>query len=221
MTNEELILEKLDRLEAQIQPLIQTSEKMGELKDDLTPIANHAVKLLIEELTKVEPHFQLEDVTDLVREAVVNTRNFTFAMKQMANIIEFVQDMQPLINNAVPDFIQMLDDMEQKGVFRIIRSTVELRKKVASAYTADDIEVMGDGIVAMLGLFKALSDPKAIALLEKLAQIPSHVELENAQSVGLLGVAKAGFTPEVSQGLGVLMELTKAMGKIAPEATKA
>jgi len=32
MTNEELILEKLERLETQIQPLIKTSEKIAELK---------------------------------------------------------------------------------------------------------------------------------------------------------------------------------------------
>ena len=216
MTNEELILEKLERLEAQIQPIIKTSEKMGELKDDLTPIANHAVALMIQELSEVEAGFQLEDLMALTKEAMRNTQNFIFALKQMANIIEFVKDLEPLLKGSVPYFIQFLDEMEQKGVFRIVKSTVDLRKKVASTYTAEDIEVMGDGIVAMLGLFKALSDPKAIALLEKLSQIPAKVELENAKSVGLLGLASAGFNPEISQGLGVVMELTKAMGKIAP-----
>ncbi|RLC17315.1 MAG: DUF1641 domain-containing protein, partial [Deltaproteobacteria bacterium] len=47
MTNEELILEKLERLETQIQPLIKTSEKFAELKNDLIPISNHATALLI------------------------------------------------------------------------------------------------------------------------------------------------------------------------------
>jgi archaellum component FlaC len=50
MTNEELILEKLERLETQIQPLIKTSEKFAELKNDLIPIGNHATSLLIKEL---------------------------------------------------------------------------------------------------------------------------------------------------------------------------
>ncbi len=221
MTNEELILEKLERLETQIQPLIKTSEKFAELKNDLIPISNHATALLIKELTEVEAGFQLEDFVSLTKEAMRNTRNFTFALKQMASMIEFVKDLEPLLKSAVPQTIHYLNELEQKGVFRIIKATVDLRTKVAASYTAEDIDIMGDGIVALLGLAKSLSDPKAIELLEKLSQIPSKVELENAKSVGVFGLASAGFNPEISKGLGVLMELTKAMGKIEPETKKA
>jgi len=218
MTNEELILEKLERLETQIQPLIKTSEKFAELKNDLIPIGNHATALLINELTEVEAGFQLEDFMSLTKEAMRNTQNFIFALKQMASIIEFVKDLEPLLKSAVPQIINYLDELEQKGVFRIIRATVDLRTKIAATYTAEDIEVMGDGLVALLGLTKSLSDPKVIELLEKLSQIPSKVELENAKSVGIFGLASAGFNPEISKGLGVLMELTKAMGRIQPDA---
>jgi len=221
MTNEELILEKLERLETQIQPLIKTSEKFAELKNDLIPISNHATALLIKELTEVEAGFQLEDFVSLTKEAMRNTRNFTFALKQMASMIEFVKDLEPLLKSAVPQTIHYLNELEQKGVFRIIKATVDLRTKVAATYTAEDIEIMGDGLVALLGLAKSLSDPKTIELLEKLSQIPSKVELENAKSVGVFGLASAGFNPEISKGLGVLMELTKAMGRIEPETKKA
>ena len=217
MTNEELILEKLERLETQIQPLIKTSEKFAELKNDLIPIGNHATALLSKELTEVEAGFQLENFLSLTKEAIRNTENFIFALKQMASIIEFVKDLEPLLKSAVPQIIHYLDQLEQKGVFRIINATIDLRTKIAATYTAEDIEVMGDGLVAVLGLAKSLSNPKAIALLEKLSQIPSKVELENAKSIGVFGLASAGFNPEISKGLGVLMELTKAMGKIGPD----
>jgi len=220
MTNEELILEKLERLETQIQPLIKTSEKFAELKNDLIPISNHATALLIKELTEVEAGFQLEDFVSLTKEAMRNTRNFTFALKQMASMIEFVKDLEPLLKSAVPQTIHYLNELEQKGVFRILKATVDLRTKVAASYTAEDIDIMGDGIVALLGLAKSLSDPKTIELLEKLSQIPSKVELENAKSVGVFGLASAGFDPEISKGLGVLMELTKAMGRIETETKK-
>ena len=220
MTNEELILEKLERIETQIQPLIKTSEQFAELKNDLIPLSNHATALLINELTEVEAGFQLEDFVSLTKEAMRNTRNFTFALKQMASMIEFVKDLEPLLKSAVPQTIQYLNELEQKGVFRIIKATVDLRTKVAASYTAEDIDSMGDGIVALLGLTKSLSDPKTVELLEKLSRIPSKVELENAKSVGVFGLASAGFNPEISKGLGVLMELTKAMGRIESETKK-
>ncbi|MFU8770148.1 MAG: DUF1641 domain-containing protein [Desulfotignum sp.] len=221
MTNEELILEKLERLERQIQPLIKTSEKLAELKNDLIPISNHATALLIRELQEVEAGFQLEDFFSLTKESMRNTRNFIFVLKQMNSLIDFVKDLEPLLKSAVPQMIKYLDELEQKGVFRIIKATVDLRTKVAASYDADDIEVMGDGLVALLGLAKSLSDPKAVRLLEKLSQIPAKVDLDNAKSVGVFGLASAGFNPEISRGIGVLMELTKAMGRIQPDASLA
>jgi uncharacterized protein YjgD (DUF1641 family) len=221
MTNEELILEKLERLERQIQPLIKTSEKLAELKNDLIPISNHATALMIRELQEVEAGFQLEDFFSLTKESMRNTRNFIFVLKQMNSLIDFVKDLEPLLKSAVPQMIKYLDELEQKGVFRIIKATVDLRTKVAASYDADDIEVMGDGLVALLGLAKSLSDPKAVRLLEKLSQIPAKVDLDNAKSVGVFGLASAGFNPEISRGLGVLMELTKAMGRIQPDASLA
>jgi uncharacterized protein YjgD (DUF1641 family) len=217
MTNEELILEKLERLERQIQPLIKTSEKLAELKKDLIPISNHATALLIKELQEVEVSFQLEDFMSLTKEAMRNTNNFIFALKQMSNIIDFVKDLEPLMKSAVPQLIKYLDGLEQRGVFRIIKSTFDLRSKIAASYDADDIEAMGDGLVALLVLAKSLSDPKAIKLLEQLSRIPSKVELENAKSIGVFGLASAGFNPEIGKGLGVLMELIKAMGRIQPD----
>ncbi len=222
MTNEELILEKLERIETQIQPLIKTSEKIGELKNDLIPLSNQATALFIEHLTEIEAGFQLEDLLSLMKETARNTNNFIFALKQMASIIEFVKDLEPLMRTAVPQIIDKLDELEQRGVFRILKATtVDLRTKVAASYTAEDIEVMGDGLVATLGLLKSLSDPKAIALLEKLSKIPSLVELEKTKSIGPLGLVAAGFDPEICQGLGVLMELTKAMGRIKPDSPEA
>jgi len=215
MTNEELILEKLDRIEAQIQPLIKTSKKIGELKNDLIPIANHATALFIEQLTEIESGFQLEDFLALLKESARNTQNFMFALKQMASIIDFVKDLEPLMKSAVPQTIAYLDQLEQKGVFRTIKATIDLRSKIATAYTPEDMEVMADSLVALMGLAKSLSDPKAIKFLDQLSQIPSKVELENAKSIGVLDLASAGFNPEIGKGLGVLMELTKAMGRIS------
>lgn len=221
MKNEELILEKLESLEAQIQPLLNATAQINELKNDLIPIGNHATALLISELTEVEAGFQLEDFMSLMKESMRNTQNFIFALKQMANIIEFVKDLEPLLKSAVPQAISYLDLLEQKGVFRIFKATLDLRTKVAAAYTAEDIEIMGDSLVALMGLAKSLSDPKAIKLLEQLAQIPGQVDLDGAKSVGPIGLASAGFNPEIGKGLGVLMELTKAMGRIKPNGAEA
>ena len=50
--------------------------------------------------------------------------------------------------------------------------------------------------------------------LEKAAAIPASLDLANTKRVGPFGMLPAGFNPEVKEGLGVMMALTKAMGKM-------
>jgi len=165
-------------------------------------------------LQDVEAGFELDDLFVLIKQMLRSTKSFIFALRQMESIIELVKDMEPLLKSAVPQMISYLDDLEQKGVIRIIRAMMDVRAKVADAYTPEDIEQIGDGMVAMLGLAKKMSDPQAIAFLEKAAGIPASLDLSASKKTGPFGLVSASYNQEVKEGLGVLMELTKALGKL-------
>jgi len=214
MTNEELILERLDRIEAQLAPISQTAGGIKDLREDLIPLSGQAFRLLIRELEDVESSFQLEDLLKLFKRSLRSIKHIIFALEQLENIVDFVTTIEPLLKSAVPQVINYLDDLEQKGVLRIITATLDVRAKIASAYTAEDIDQIGDGAVALLGLAKKLSDPGATDFLEKIADLPSKVDLAGAKPVGPFGMLGALSSKEARQGLGVLMELTKAMGSL-------
>jgi len=214
MTNEELILERLDRIEARLSPMAQTASGIGELWDDLTPLSGQAIRLLIRELEDVESSFQLEDLLILIKKSMASIHHISFALTQLGNLVDFVTTIEPLLKSAVPQAINYLDDLEQKGVLRIIQSMLDIRAKVAAAYTPEDMEQIGDSLVAMLGLAKKMSDPKAIEFLESMAELPAKVDLKNARDIGPFGMIGAASSKEVKQGLGVMIELTKAMGKL-------
>ena len=214
MTNEELILERLDRIEAQLAPIAQTAGGIKDLREDLIPLSGQAFRLLIEELEDVESSFQLEDLLTLFKRALRSVKPVIFSLEQLENIVDFILTIEPLLKSAVPQVINYLDEMEQKGVLRIITATLDVRAKIASAYTPEDIDKIGDGAVALLGLAKKLSDPEATDFLEKIADLPSKVDLAGAKPVGPFGMLGALSSKEARQGLGVLMELTKAMGSL-------
>ncbi len=203
MTNEELILERLERIEAQLAPVSQTASSISELREDLIPLSGQAFRLLIRELEDVQSGFQLEDLLTLLKRTLRSVKHIIFSLEQLENIVDFATTIEPY-----------LDDLEQKGVLRIITATLDVRAKIASAYTAEDIDQIGDGAVALLGLAKKLSDPSATDFLEKIAELPSKVDLAAAKPVGPFGMLGALSSKEARQGLGVLMELTKAMGSL-------
>jgi uncharacterized protein YjgD (DUF1641 family) len=214
MTNEELILERLDRIEAQLAPIAVTAGGISELREDLIPLSGQAFRLLIRELEDVESGFQLEDLMVLLKRSLRSIKHVTFSLEQLENIVDFVSTIEPLLKSAVPQVINYLDDLEQRGVLRVITAMLDVRAKIAAAYSPEDIDEIGDGAVVALGLAKKLSDPKAAAFLEQMASLPSKVDLANAKPVGPLGMLGALGSKQAREGLGVLMELTKAMGEL-------
>ena len=214
MTNEELILERLDRIEAQLAPITQTASGIKELREDLIPLSGQAFRLIIRELEDVESSFQLEDLMALLKRSLRSVKHIIFALEQMENIVDFVTTIEPLLKSSVPQVINYLDDLEQRGVLRIITSMLDVRAKIAAAYSPEDVDQIGDGAVVALGLAKKLSDPKAAEFLETIAALPSKVDLSEAKPVGPFGMLSALSSKEAREGLGVLMQLTKAMGKL-------
>jgi uncharacterized protein YjgD (DUF1641 family) len=141
-----------------------------------------------------------------------SVKHLQFGLEQLENIVDFVLTIEPLLKSSVPQLINYLDDLEQKGILRIIQSTLDVRAKIAASYSPEDVEQIGDGLVALLGMAQKLRDPQAQAFLKKMATLPSKVDLEKAKPIGPFGMLGALSSKEARQGLGVLMELTKAMG---------
>jgi uncharacterized protein YjgD (DUF1641 family) len=214
MTNEELILQRLDRLEAKLAPMSETFKSMMELKEDLTPLINRGFKVLIEELQDVEMAFQLEDLLRLIKQGLRGVRNFSWSLEQLESLIDLLKTLEPLLKSTVPQLIHYLDDMEQKGVFRTYGAMLSVRAKVAKQYSPEDFEVMSDAFTSLLGLLRKLATPEVQALLQRMVEIPVGLDLAASQSVGPVGLVKAAYSEDVKQGLGVLIELTKAMGKL-------
>ncbi len=220
MTNEELILERLDRIEAQLAPISQTASGINELREDLIPLSGQAFRLLIRELEDVESSFQLEDLMVLLKRSLRSVKHIVFALEQLENVVDFVTTIEPLLKSAVPQVINYLDDLEQRGVLRIVTSMLDVRAKIAAAYSPEDIDQIGNGAVVALGLARKLSDPKAAEFLEKIAELPSKIDLSGAKPVGPFGMLGVLSSKQAREGLGVLMELTKAMGELKNGGTR-
>jgi uncharacterized protein YjgD (DUF1641 family) len=224
MTNEELILEKLARIEARLESVDRVEQQMAafagpwenlsDLGQDLSLLMDPAVRKLTEELVEVEAGFQLEDFFDLVKRVLPRLKYLTWSLEQMENLIDWWSDMEPLLKLAVPKLIDYLDGLEQKGIFRINAAMIEMYGKIAANYDSEDIDAMGDGFVRMHGVVKKLSNPDLIQFLDKIIDIPLAINLEEIKPAGPVGLLWRMRSQECRDGLGVLVEFTKALGKL-------
>ncbi len=214
MNNEKLILKRLDHLENQIAPVAESARSIRELRDELEPRLNEAVQALIVELADVEADFQIEDLLYLMKKSMRNVRNFTFALEQLKNIIDFALTVEPLLKTTVPEIIKYFNNLEQKGIFNLLPVMLKVTEKLGQSYTAEELEQLGGSLVDLLGIVSKLTTPEAMALLEKAAELPSKVDLSQAKPVGFWGLMGRMGDEEIKKGMGVLMELTKGLATL-------
>jgi uncharacterized protein YjgD (DUF1641 family) len=224
MSAEEQILERLARIEEkldrvssradQLTGVADTVESFQDLGRDVSLLTYPAVKLLTEELGEVETGFQLEDISFLLKRVLLSLRHIAWALEQLENLVDLWRDLEPLMKIGVPHLIDVLEDLEEKGIFKGYKAMLEGYAKIAKAYGPEDIDAIAQGIVSMHGVAKKFSDPKFIAFVDKFMDIPAQVNLEEVRPAGPISLMWRMGSPECRQGLGVLVELTKALGKL-------
>jgi len=211
MKNEQVIMEQLDHLGQEIATLTDSAKALRELRDDLSPRVNETVKVLIEQLAEIEADVQFEDLVALLKNLMRNVRNLGWSVDQLKNLIDFLRTVEPLLKSAVPQAIIYLDKLERQGVFRVVASMMKVLEKIAETYTPEDIEQIENGLVPLVGVAKKLTTPEALNLLDKAAEVPARVDLSQAKAVGPFSMLFALGNSEVKQGMGVVLELTKAL----------
>ena len=224
MSTDEQILERLTRIEEkleqfsscadQLKVFTDVFENLHDLGRDASLLTYPAVKILTEELGEVETGFQLEDISILLKRFLLSLRHIAWGLEQLENIVDWWQDMEPIMKIAVPHIIDVMEDLDQKGIFKGYQAMLQGYAKIAQTYGPEDIDLIAEGIVRMHGVAKKFSDPRFINFVEKFMDVPSEVQLEEAKPAGPLGLMWRMRSRECQKGLGVLVELTKALGKI-------
>jgi uncharacterized protein YjgD (DUF1641 family) len=217
MTNEELVLQKLDALQEEVGELRASQKVYQDLFNDMTPLIKQTFQVMVEEMSYLEDAFQLEDLYLLLKRGIRNVRNLAYMLDQLENMVELWQTMEPMMKSAVHHTIEYLGTLEDKGVFSTYEAMLDVRAKVAQQYGPEDIAAMGDGFVWLVGLLKKLSNPETMALLDKLVDLPTKAKIEEAKPIGPVGMLRALGKPDLKKSMGVVLQLTKALGTLHEE----
>jgi uncharacterized protein YjgD (DUF1641 family) len=208
------ILEEIAALRAEMAPVANAARSMDNLRRDLAPRVEEAVRALIMELAEVESDFQLEDLLALVKQSMRNVKTFSRALDQLGSLLTFVDNVEPLVRQSVPVWISALEELEAKGVFTALTALSGVLEKLAAAYGQEDMEKIGDGLVTLMGLARGLGDPVAADVLTRLAAAPARVRMDAAREMGAWDMLASLGDPAVRRGLGLMIELTRAVGEV-------
>jgi hypothetical protein len=157
--------QKLDALTAQVayltdQTQIAERERQGraELMHDLTPIANEAFRLTVEQLEQVQEYVDLGDLLRLLKRLLRNGRNLDKMLDQLESVADLADTVGPLADEAFGKAVGMLAEMEHKGYFGFAKSGVRIVDNVVTSFTEEDVNRLGDNIVLILNTVKDMTN---------------------------------------------------------------
>ena len=219
MTLTELPLDRLEALEAKIDMLTdqmailtadalhrrQQQEAFSELTTDLARVSEGAMDMATRELQALSETADLTDTVRLLRRLVEVAPTLERALVGLSAAGEFVDEVAPLGTDVMTLLTDRLDTAERTGWFRFGAAAVGVAERVVTTFDEDDVQRLGDNVVAMLEALREITQPDMLVFLGRMvAAVEAEqqaVENEPVDPPSLWALARQVRDPDVRRGM--------------------
>ncbi len=205
------IHEKLDYLVVKMEDYWRRQGEFEELKNDLIPVANHMIKLSIDELAEIGSEFQLEDLLFLVKRLLRDTHLLVDLLTRVESMADLFDEIVPIGNQAFNQGVELLDHLERQGYFTFARAGWNIVERIVSEFSEDDVNALGDNIVLILNTIKEMTQPEIMNFVRNTLLI-AEKEVDKPVDTSYLGLLRQMQDPSVRRGLALTMRVLHVVG---------
>jgi uncharacterized protein YjgD (DUF1641 family) len=191
--------QKIDLLTMQVsylneQAKIAERQRMerAELVRDITPLANQAFSLAVEQLEEIQEYIDLDDLLRLFKRLLRNGRTIDKMLDQLESLEDLMNTVGPLANDAFGKVVDITAELEAKGYFSFARGSMKLLDNVVASFSEEELN--------QIGVFtsQSLVDVKKV--------------LEKPVDVSYMGLLKQMRDPAVRRGLALTLRIMQVIG---------
>lgn len=204
------LMAKLDYLVAQAKDQRRFQDEMEELKRDVVPIANHMIKLTIDELAEVGSEFQAEDLLFMLKRLLRDTRLIVDGLDRLESMAELFDETQLLSKQVFNQAVATLDRMERDGYFSFARGGWHIVERIITEFGEEDIDALGDNIVTILTTVRNLTQPEIMAMTNNALGALKTGALED-ENPSLWALMRDLSDPKVRRGMARLLNMVKVL----------
>jgi uncharacterized protein YjgD (DUF1641 family) len=219
--------QKIDALTTQVAYLSEQAQiaerqrqERNELMRDLTPIADQAFNLAIEQLEEVQEYIDLSDLLRLFKRLLRNGRNLEKMLDQLESLADLIETVSPLADDAFGKAVDVLAGMEAKGYFAFAQGGMKLLDNVVTSFSEEDVNRLGDNIVLILNTVKDMTQPEIIGFVRNTLLV-AEKEIEKPVDISYLGLVRQMRDPAVRRGLALTLRVMQVIGAQETDGGKA
>ena len=218
MIPEDKILERLGAIEDRLSDLQASKENSRMLLEQLTPIGNHAFRLMLDEMEPLNGRVTLDDILDLCRKGVLTVPKLTWLLDQLENATDLWHILHSAMGPTFPHIVEMMGEWERNGVFAKMSAVKGAGGNLLNAMSPEDIAKIGEGLIFLTSMLQRLADPGLQTKIVKLVDVLSGIDMAKVKPTGLLGMVGALCSTEGKQTMGLIAEMLKTVGKFTTNA---
>jgi uncharacterized protein YjgD (DUF1641 family) len=201
---------KLDFLTEEMESQRRHREELNELKDDMLPVANHMIKLSIDELAEIGNDFQLEDLLFLLKRVLRNTHSFHTLLDYMEAAIGGANDFSSLGKEIFSSAVENLDRLERQGYFEFLQGAWYILEKIVAEFSPDDVRALGDNVVTILCTVRSMTQPEILAVANNAVDVMRSEEPDD-RAPSTFSLLREFSDPQVRKGLSRMLTLVKSI----------
>ena len=212
-----LLHQKIDSLSMQVAFLSEQAkiqqrrqQEFDELKQDMIPIANHLIKLTINELSEIDPEFEIEDLIFLLKRVLRNVPLILTMFDRFEAIMGITDEVELLGKQVFSTAVERLDQLEQEGYFGFAREGWGILERVVTEFSDEDVKALGDNVVTILTTVRNMTQPEIMAMANNALGAIQEVPPET-KTPSVLSLFRELSNPRTRRGMARMINLLQVL----------
>ena len=211
----DLLTQQVGVLTRQAELQARRHEAYEELRDDLLRISGGALDVASRELDELTQTADLADAVRLLRRLVEVAPTLDRALVLVDQLGELVDDVAPLTPDVMATVVERLGEADRKGYFTFVRAGTRVVDRVVANFDENDVDQLGDNVVAILEAVREITQPEMITFLGRMVGAvrteQQAVERETAEPPSLWSLLRQLRDPAVRRGMARALDTLRTV----------
>jgi len=144
------INKKLDFITEELYAQRSHRKSMEDLQADLTKISSSTIQFGSQKLEDISQYFSIDDLSYLLKKALLNINNLTKLFDMIENIMDFYESFAPLTKEMMTTIQVRLEQFGKSNYFDLIKILKNRMDILMQSASKEELNILGNNIVAFL-----------------------------------------------------------------------
>lgn len=204
---------KLDLLLEYVNQQRLKSQATDDLISDVSILAKDAYQSTVKVLDNSGIELDMDELKQLILGIVKNIPNINRLMRMLESLNDLATDLAPIGKEMAIDFIHLLHELEQKGLFEYLKEFQRAMGIIRQNFSPDDMHQIVNNMGTILQIVKNLTNPGFLKSMEQFSRVITQLELDPVKDKkSLFGLLRELNDPEIRTTLGFSLRALKTAG---------